>query len=136
VRFGLANIAVLVALAVLGEKSALAVSVLRVGIVGLATGTLFGPVSVLAVSGALASWAAMVLAFRSSARFTFVGISIAGASAHVTAQFVAAAFLSGTTGVLAFAAIPIIASLLFGIATGFAARYIISRLEGNGLAGR
>ena len=135
VRLGLANIAVLVALAVLGEKSALAVSVLRVGVVGLATGTLLGPVSALAFSGALASWAAMVLALRSPARFTFVGVSIAGAAAHVTAQFAAAAVLSGTTGVLALATIPIIASLLFGIATGFAARYVISRLKGNGLAG-
>ncbi len=131
VRLGLANIAVIVAIVVIGERAALAVSVLRVGIVGLATGTLLGPVSVLALAGAVASWAAMVLALRSRARFTLIGVSIAGAAAHILSQFAAAGLLTGAPGIVRLASPALLASLLFGIATGFAARSVISRLEGS-----
>lgn len=136
VRLGLANIAVLVALVSLGEGPALAVSILRVGIVGLATGTLFGPTSALAVAGAFVAWAAMAIALRSPARFSLVGISIAGSAAHVSAQFAVAAILVGTPGILGLASFSLLASLLFGIATGLVARLVISRLEGSVLTGR
>lgn len=136
VRLGLANIAVLVALVSLGEGPALAVSILRVGIVGLATGSLFGPTSALAIAGALAAWAAMALALRGSVRFSLVGVSIAGSAAHVTAQFLVAALLAGAPGVLRLASFSLLASLLFGIATGLVARLVISRLEGSAATGR
>ncbi len=136
VRLGLANIAVLVALVVLGRGQALAVSLLRVAIVGIATGSLFGPTSALAITGALASWLAMAATLGSRARFSLVGVSIAGAAAHVLAQFGTAAFITGAPGVLSFASVALVASLLFGIATGLSARFVISRLEGSTLTGR
>lgn len=135
VRLGLANIAVMVALVVLGPSRALAVSLLRVLIVGLATGAVLGPVSALALGGAVASWAAMSVAYRSQFDFTLVGVSVAGATAHVGAQFCIAAVMAGAPGILAAAPAAIIASLLFGIATGFAARLVISRMEGTVLSG-
>ena len=135
-RLGLANIAVLVALVILGSTSALAIAVLRVAIVGLATGSLFGPTSALAFAGALAAWAAMSLALRSRIDFSVVGISVAGASAHVLAQFAAAAMLTGAAGVLLLAPLSLLASLLFGIATGICTRYVISRVEVSRLSGR
>ncbi|MCE5190441.1 MAG: Gx transporter family protein [Actinomycetia bacterium] len=136
VRFGLANIAVMVALVSLGEGPALTVSLLRVGVVGLATGSLLGPTSLLAISGALASWAAMSVALRSRVGFSLVGVSIAGATAHVAAQFAAAALMTGAAGVVLIAPPALLASLPFGIATGFAARLVISRLEGSARTGR
>lgn len=135
-RLGLANIAVVVALAVLGEAPALAIGILRVVIVGLATGSIFGPTSALAFAGALAAWSAMTLALRSPFRFSYIGISVCGAVAHVVAQYLVAAVLTGVTGVLFLAPIAVAMSLLFGIVTGYLARYIISRVEVSYPSGR
>ncbi len=135
-RLGLANTAVLVALVSLGEGPALAVSLLRVVVVGLATGSLLGPTSALAIAGAFAAWVAMTLALRSTARFSLVGVSMSGSAAHVTAQFVVAAFITGAPGILGLASVSLFASLLFGIATGLVARLVVSRLEGSALTGR
>lgn len=135
-RLGLANIAIVVALGLLGETPALAIGLLRVGIVGLATGSLFGPASVLAFAGALAAWVAMCVALRSRAGFSYVGISVCGAVAHVAAQYAVAVALTGAPGILLLAPVSLLTSLLFGIVTGYAARYIISRLKVSRLSGR
>lgn len=135
VRLGLANIAVIVAFVTVGRRSALAVTLLRVVVVGLATGALLGPVSALAFAGAAASWLAMAFALKSRFGFSLIGVSVAGASAHVLAQFIAAAALTSAPGVLRLAPYALLVSLLFGIATGFAARSVVSRLKGTVLTG-
>lgn len=135
-RLGLANIAIVVALGVLGEAPALAIGLSRVVIVGLATGSIFGPTSALAFAGAIAAWCAMTLALRSPFGFSYIGISVCGAVAHVLAQYVVAAVLTGVTGVLFLAPIAVAMSLLFGIVTGYLARYIISRVEVSHPSGR
>jgi len=135
-RLGLANIAILVTLRVLGEAPALAVAVLRVLIVGLATGSLFGPASALAFAGAIAAWLAMSVALRSRFGFSYIGISVCGAFAHIFAQYMMAVVLTGVPGVLLLAPLSLVMSLLFGIVTGYIARYIISRVEVSRLPGR
>ncbi|MHB1340473.1 MAG: Gx transporter family protein [Coriobacteriia bacterium] len=136
VRLGLANIAVLVALYECGVGTALAVSVLRVAIVGLATGALMGPATGLAFAGAAAAWGAMALVKAAGSRFSIVGVSAAGAVAHVAAQFAAASLLVGSIGVARFATPALLVGLLLGLATGLVARYVLSRLEGLALLGR
>lgn len=136
VRIGLANIAVLVALYECGAGAALAVSVLRVAIVGLATGALMGPATGLGLAGATAAWAAMALVKASGPRFSIVGVSAAGAVAHVAVQFAVAAMLVGSIGVARLATPALLVSLLLGLATGLVARYVLSRLEGLSLLGR
>jgi len=135
-RLGLANIAILVALALLGEAPALAIGLLRVIIIGLATGSLFGPTSALAFAGALAAWLAMTAALRSRFGFSYVGVSVCGSVAHVVAQYVAAVALTGAAGILLVAPISLVMSLLFGIVTGFCALSIISRVEVSRPSGR
>lgn len=136
VRLGLANIAVLVALQLCGAGTALAVSVGRVAIVGLATGTLMGPTAGMALAGAVAAWAAMSAAKAAGSSFSVVGVSAAGAVAHVAAQFIVAAALVGSAGIARLATPSLLVSLLFGLATGLAARYVLSRLEGTVSRGR
>lgn len=135
-RLGLANIAILVALGMLGEAPALAIGILRVGIVGLATGSLFGPASALAFAGSFAAWLAMCTALRSRAGFSYVGVSVCGAFAHVAAQYIVVVALTGVAGILFLAPISLITSLLFGIVTGYSARYVISRIEVSHPSGR
>ncbi len=128
-RLGLANLAVVVALAVLGPAEALFVSLGRVLIVGLATGTLLGPVSVISAAGAIAAWTVMVALRSAGARFSVIGWSVGGASAHVAGQLACAAVLTSTPAVLFLAPLALALSLPSGLAIGFLARALLSRVS-------
>ena len=128
-RLGLANIAVVVALAALGMRAATIVSLGRVAIVGLATGTLLGPVSLMAGAGALASLAVMGVLARYATGTSPVGWSAAGSAAHVIAQFTVAAGLLGSGVVLSLAPLSVLLALVLGALVGYLALIAVSRLR-------
>ena len=127
VRLGLANIAVVVALALYGRTAALHVGLLRVLVVGLATGTLAGPAFALALVGTLAAWAVMSL-LAAAPGVSAIGRSVAGAAAHVAAQLALAALLIGSPSPLLFAPVSLLLALPCGLAVGYAAHLLLSRL--------
>lgn len=128
-RLGLANIAVVIALALVGPSSALFVSIGRVVIVGLATGTLFGPVSAMSLAGALAAWAAMALLASRGQAFSCVGWSVGGSAANVIGQLFAASMLAGTLTPVVLLPLSLALSLPSGMGVGFAARALVSRVS-------
>lgn len=128
-RLGLANLVVVVALALYGPAMAAGVSLLRVIIVSLAVGSLLTPVFVLAVAGAIASLLAMCVARRAIPSLSPVGWSAAGSVAHVVGQFVAAAALLGTRSLWALVPPSAVLALVFGVAVGSLARTTVSRLS-------
>ena len=107
IKLGLANVAVLVALTLLGPRYAAAVSVVRV----LISGLLFSGVSAMlyALSGAALALAAMLL-LRRSRRLGLVGVSVAGAVAHILGQLLCA------TAVLKSGAVWLASPLMFAAA--------------------
>lgn len=127
-RLGLANVAVVVALAVSGPKAAAVVSVGRVGIVGLATGSLFSPAFAMSAAGALAALAAMYAARSLGSVVSPVGWSAAGSVAHVIGQFAAASLVLGTCSVLVLAPPSALLALVFGAVVGSLAQVTISRI--------
>ncbi|MDO8963050.1 MAG: Gx transporter family protein [Coriobacteriia bacterium] len=128
VRLGVANLAVVLALAYLGPRRALQVSLGRVLIVGLAAGTLGGPGALMALAGALASWGAMSALARWAPDVSPLGWSVAGAAIHVLAQLAAAAVLAGTPAPLLLAPISLGLALACGLAVGYCASLLLSRL--------
>lgn len=128
-RLGLANIAVVIALAALGPSSALAVSLGRVFVVGLATGTLLGPTSAMSLAGALAAWLVMVGLSSAGRIFSCVGWSVGGSAANVIAQLVAASLLSGTVAPLVLLPLSLGLSLPSGVGVGLAARALVPRVS-------
>lgn len=128
VRLGLANIAVVLALAMLGARGALIVSVGRVLATGLLAGTIGGPATLLALSGAVASWAVMAALARDGRRFSVVGWSVGGAAAHVAAQLAAASLMTGTTAPMLIAPVSLILALACGLAVGHCSRLLLSRI--------
>jgi heptaprenyl diphosphate synthase len=128
-RFGLANIAVVIALALFGGRVAAVVSIGRVGIVGLATGTLLGPTSVLAAAGAMASLAAMWVIARHVPGASPVSWSAAGSAAHVLAQFLVASVLLGSGSLLVLAPPSVLVALVLGALVGYLALIAVSRLR-------
>lgn len=129
VRLGLANIVIVVALYRLGPQSALTITLGRVLVVGIATGTLAGPTGVMSFAGAASAWAAMAFLSRYTERFSVIGWSVAGSAAHVAAQLGVAALVTGSPSVLHMLGPGLLLSLPPGLAIGFLARSILSRIS-------
>lgn len=128
-RLGLANIPVVVALAMGAPRMAASVSVGRLVIVGLASGSLATPASAMAAAGALASLLVMWALSRRAVRLTPVGWSAAGSAAHVVAQFIAAGAILGTWSVLRLAPPSVLVALFLGAVIGTLARIVVSRVR-------
>lgn len=128
-KLGLPNIAVVVALAVSGGRTAAVVSLGRVAIVGLAAGTIGSPVFVIGAAGAVASLIVMWALSRAGGSFSPIGWSAAGSAAHVTAQFLAACWVLGSWSILALAPVSVLLALPLGALTGSLARTVVSRLR-------
>ncbi len=91
---GLANIATLLALYALGPRSAWAVTLIRVSVGSFVIGTFFSPGFWLSLAGGVLSCAAMIALRRYASRwFSVIGLSLAGALAHVLAQITLAGIL-------------------------------------------
>ncbi len=116
-RLGLANIITLVALMLYGMRTAMMVTLIRVVLGSIITGTFLGPAFMLSFAGGVSSTAAMGLAnlaFRNL--FGPVGISLVGALFHNLAQL-ALAYLLFVRRIEAILLVsPII--LLIGAVTG------------------
>ncbi len=133
-RIGIANIAVLLALVTMGPARAAVVSIGRVVLVGLATGTFAGPAFLLALVGAVAALLAMDAIRRAGERFSVVGWSIAGSAAHVLAQLGLACVVVGSSAPLLMTPLSLGMALLSGIAIGFASRLLLSRIPSLSLS--
>jgi heptaprenyl diphosphate synthase len=125
-HLGLANVAVVVALALSGAGVAAVVSLGRVLIVGLATGSLASPPFAMAATGALASLAVMWALAVGVPSLSVVGWSAAGSAAHVLGQFFVAAALLGSDSLLVLAPPSVLLALLLGAVVGTLARTAVS----------
>lgn len=127
VRLGLGNLAVVLALSLVGRAAALRVSALRVVIVAVATGALGGPGFAMAVAGALASWAVMSLLSRLRG-VSAIGWSVGGAAAHVLAQLFVASWIAGSAAPLLLSPIALALAVSCGLVIGYSSRLLLSRL--------
>jgi len=93
-RLGLANIITLVTLLLYGMRPAIMVTLIRVIVVSLFTGTFLGPAFVLSLAAGIISTLAMGFAlFLTPGLFSAVGLSIIGAFFHNLTQLFLAYFL-------------------------------------------
>lgn len=127
-RIGLANLAVVIALVCFGVRAAGLVSLGRVVIVAVATGTLWSPVFAMSVGGAVASLVVMAALSATLRGITPVGVSAAGSAAHVLAQFVVASVLVDTPSLLVLAPPSVLAALALGAVIGLIAQAVVSRM--------
>lgn len=93
-RLGLANIITLATLVLYGLRPAIMVTLIRVVLASLFTGTFLGPAFVLSLGGGISSTLVMGLMMSTLPRlFSIIGISIIGALVHNIAQLLLAYFL-------------------------------------------
>ncbi len=116
-RLGLANIITLITLLLYGMRPAITVTLIRVIVVSLFTGTFLGPAFILSLGGGITSTVAMGSIFYLSPRlFSVVGLSIIGAFFHNITQLFLAYFLFIQRIEAIFLITPLI--LLLGTVTG------------------
>jgi len=129
-RLGLANIITLVALALYGLYPAIMVTLVRVVLGSLFTGTFLGPAFLLSLGGGLASTLAMSFCFLTMPRlFSAVGISIIGALFHNAVQLLIAHvfFVRRVEAILLIAPIILLTGTLTG--NGFVSEVLIKNLK-------
>ncbi len=122
VKLGLGNVAVLFALLTFGEGPGFVVMAVKV----TACALLFGNPAVFAfsIAGGLASYAAMLAAYRVG-RFSVVGISTVGGVFHMAGQMAAVAVVLAPRVALAYGPVLLVAGLAAGALTGYVCRLVV-----------
>ncbi|MBP5159726.1 MAG: Gx transporter family protein [Lachnospiraceae bacterium] len=131
VKIGLANIAVLVALYVLGMGYAGVLAVVRIVLAGFTFGSLFS--MLYSFAGCLLSMLVM-LALKRIKRFSVIGVSVAGGVAHNMGQLLCALFLVGTS-IFYYAPFLIASGVAAGLITGAVVKLTLNMFPpraGNG----
>ena len=122
IKLGLANVAVLMCICLLGYREGLGLALLKV----LLTGLLFGNFSMMlySLAGALCSYLVMAIMVKSK-KFHIPVISGVGGVFHNMGQLLLAYFVVETYGVWYYMPILIVAGLLTGVLTGALASYVM-----------
>jgi heptaprenyl diphosphate synthase len=131
-RLGLANIITLVALWLYGFRVAMMVTLIRVTLSSLLTGTFLGPSFMLSLGGGVTSTLAMGYVFSLAPRlFSPVGLSVIGALFHNVAQLVLAYVLiiQRLGPILLISPFIILLGVVTGTVNGIIANLIIQNLK-------
>jgi heptaprenyl diphosphate synthase len=127
---GLANIMTLLALVLIGPRAALLLAIWRVILGSFLIGTLFTPTFIISLAGGTSAAIVMLLAWRLVPGITLIGVSLAGALAHMTVQFITVESLFIHQHALYYLLPPLLLlSVVTGWINGGLAAYIVSRTE-------
>jgi heptaprenyl diphosphate synthase len=132
-RFGFANIVVLLVLLRYGFISALWVNIIRVFVASMIVGTFLGPGFILSLGGAIVSLSAMGLAFWATDRLSPFGLSVIGAFFHSLAQLALAQtlFVKNLKAILLISPIVLLVGLAAGTINGLVVLQIVKKIEPN-----
>lgn len=126
VKLGLANIIILSVIYVYGIKDGLYVSISRVLIVSLLTGSFLNITFYFSLGGAILSVAAMYIAIK--ARLSIITVSIIGAIFHSLGQIIAGSIILDTSLIYYLPMLGII-SVITGTLVGYASKEIVKYLQ-------
>ena len=124
-KLGLGNLPVMLSLMSYGPLAALAVSMLKLFLGGILSGTLANPAFFVGAGAGMCSWLAMSVA-RSVGRsmFSAVGLGIWGAVTHQIAQLFLAYIYVGQWGIWTLLPVALLGGLISGILIGLLAHWI------------
>ncbi|MCL2415476.1 MAG: Gx transporter family protein [Defluviitaleaceae bacterium] len=126
IKLGLANVIVIIMLYASGARSAFAINVLRMLLVGFLFGSVTG--IIYSLSGGIASYIIMVTAKKTKA-FGIVGVSVFGGVFHNIGQISMAAVVVNNVRLFYYAPVLIIFGVLTGIIIGFTAGYTLRHVQ-------
>ena len=127
VKLGLANIITIYAVFVLGPKSALMILVSRVFLGSVFSGQMM--TLLYSLGGGLLCWCVMCLLRRIVTEKQIWICSVFGAIAHNIGQMIVASAIAKTPALLSYLPVLMISAVVTGAFTGFAAQFLLERLE-------
>ena len=127
VKLGLANLAVLLCIAWLGNGYALILAIIKGGATFLMSASV--TVLVFSLAGSIASALLMMLAYRFYGKISFIGISMIGGTAHNCVQMGVMMLISGTTAWFYYFPILMIAGIASGAVTGISANAMVRGMK-------
>ncbi|WP_420264575.1 Gx transporter family protein [Candidatus Magnetominusculus dajiuhuensis] len=129
-RFGFANIITLITLTLYGFNAALTITLIRILIGSMLTGTFLGPPFVMSLAGGVFSVAAMWAAFRIRV-FGPLGLSLIGAFFHNLGQLLAVytVFIQNLRSILILAPVILFIGTLTGVLNGLAVIFTMEHLK-------
>lgn len=115
IKLGVANIAVITILYVLGVKEAIVINLLRI----VLTSLLFGNVNsfLFSISGAALSLTIMII-MKKLAFFSCKGVSVCGGVMHNIGQIIAAVFIMGSEAIVFYLPVLIVSGVFTGVVIG------------------
>ena len=127
-KLGLGNLPVMLALMGYGPLAALAVSVLKLFIGGLLSGSLANPAFFIGAGAGMCSWLVMsVVRALGKSIFSAVGLGIWGALTHQLAQLALAYIYIGQWGMWTLLPVALLGGLISGILIGLLAHWVHDR---------
>lgn len=134
-RLGFANIITLATLVLYGMYPAIMVTLIRIVLGSLFSGTFLGPAFMLSLGGGMASTLAMGIVFLTMPRlFSAVGLSIIGALFHNISQLIIAYFffVQRIEAILLITPLIMLFGTLTGTFNGFVSEMLIKNLKKSG----
>lgn len=126
VKLGLANLAAIVSLYLLGARAAAGISLVRV----ILTGFTFGNLSMMLYGLAGASLSLLVMSLlKKTDRFGCVGVSVAGGAAHNIGQILVACLVLESTSLLYYLPVLLAAGTAAGCVIGCLGGIVVERLS-------
>lgn len=125
-KLGLANLAIIVALYLLGEKNAFLLSMVRIVLVGLTFGNLASMLYSLA--GGILSFLAMVLA-KKTKRLSITGVSVLGGVFHNVGQIIVAMLILETSSLIYYLPVLMITGIVAGVLIGILGGMVTKRIQ-------
>ena len=115
IKLGVANIAVITILYVLGVKEAIVINLLRIALTALH----FGNVNsfLFSISGAVLSLTIMIIMKRLDF-FSCIGVSVCGGVMHNVGQIIAAVFIMGSEAIVLYLPVLIVSGVFTGVVIG------------------
>lgn len=126
-KIGLANIAVLVALYLFGEKEAFGVSIIRLLLVAFTFGNMAA--FLYSVGGMLCSLGVMIF-LRKTKRFSIVSVSCMGGVMHNFGQLMVAFFILQSKALWTYLPILIVTGVVSGVVIGILGGILMERIKG------
>ena len=128
IKMGLANIAIVFVLYRLGEKEAIAVSLIRLFWVAVLFGSFM--TFLYSLAGAVLSMTVMII-LKKSEKFSAVGVSVAGGITHNAGQIIAAVLLMETAQIAYYLPVLVVSGTVTGVIIGIVSALLINKITKN-----
>ena len=128
VKLGIANIAIIAVIYIIGDGEAIIVNLLRIVLTGILFGNFYS--FLFSLAGGMLSVILMIL-FKKIKKLSMVGVSIIGGVAHNVGQIVAAVFLMDNAAIAYYLPVLIVAGVVTGIVIGCVGQLFTKKITAN-----